>query len=178
MQRYHCKNILGIEIVAATKSEVHKVSAALRFLKTRNVKALKTLQMLRAILVFPKLDYDNTLLVKEKIYICQRGTVLGASTQYLASLLVHEVRHLEQYKRDIKFYGDVAERDAYRIQRQFLKKYSTKEELDWLAKLFKERWWIFKDVKGRKTLVSPDDKRLRKFAQRYLKNKLKCKPRR
>lgn len=94
MRKFFSKRIYGIEIVASTKKEINKLKRALEFIKLKETKILKTLQWLKAILVFPGKTYNNLLVLEKKIYICQPKTILESSKQYLASLLVHEAKHI------------------------------------------------------------------------------------
>lgn len=172
--KYKFKKFLNIEIVAKTDKEIKKITEALEFIKIEDEKSFSILRNLKAILVLPKKRYDNTLFVKESVYICQAGTILRSSVFYLASLFVHEVRHLWQYRKGKHYYGNKAEQDAYKFQRKFLKKFGekSKKEIKWLDKLFKEKWWIYTNKKGKKTLISPNDKLFINFLNKYLENKL------
>ena len=168
MKKYHSNNIYGIEVVAITNEEIKKIEKAIHFIKTKDSKSLNLLKRLRAILVFPEKGYDNLLFLKEKVYVCQTGTILESSISYLASLFIHEARHLWQYYKGRHYYGNEAETDAYNVQRKFLVKFEEKGEVAWLDKRFKEKWWVFKDKKGKKTLISPKTSLFIKFVSQYL----------
>ena len=170
--KYNLKKFLNIEIVAKTDNEIKKIVKALEFIKAKDKKSFNILKKLNAILVLPKKGYDNTLFVKKSIYICQAGTVLRSSISYLSSLFIHESRHLWQYSEGKNYYGDKAEKDAYKLQREFLEKFGNKKETEWLDRLFKEKWWVYTDKKGKKTLISPNDRLFNKFLDQYLANKL------
>lgn len=169
MKKYLSKNVYGIEVVAATDKEIEKIRKAIGFIKIKDSKSFNLFRRLKAILVFPNKDSDNQLFLKEKVYVCQTGTILESSVSYLASLFVHEARHIWQYnKKWRRHYGNKAEKDAYGSQRKFLLKFGEKEGVEWLDKRFKEKWWIFRDKKGKKTLISPITGLFVKFVSQYL----------
>lgn len=169
MKKYFSNDVYGIEVIAITKKEIEKIRKAIHFIKTRDPKSFNLFRRLKAILVLPEKGYDNQLFLKEKVYICQTGTILESSISYLASLFIHEARHMWQYyKKWKKIYGNKAEKDAYDFQRKFLLKFGEKEEVEWLDKLFKEKWWVYKDKKGKKTLISPKSDLFAKFVSQYL----------
>ena len=172
MKKYLFKNVYGIEVVAATDKEIEKIRKAIGFIKTRDLKSFNLFRRLKAILVLPEKDYDNQLFLEEKVYVCQTGAILESSISYLASLFIHETRHLWQYNKGKHYYGNEAEKDAYSVQRKFLLKFRKKEEVEWLDKLFKEKWWVYKDKKGKKTLISPKTSLFVKFVSQYLSGKI------
>ena len=168
MRKYLSRNVYGIEVVATTDKEIEKIRKAIYFIKTRDLKSFNLFKQLKAVLIFPKKYYDNLLFLKEKVYVCQTGTILESSISYLASLFIHEARHLWQYYKGRHYYGNEAETDAYNVQRKFLVKFEEKGEVAWLDKRFKEKWWVFKDKKGKKTLISPKTNLFVKFVSQYL----------
>lgn len=170
MKEYYFKyDFSGIEVVAKTKKEIEKVILALKFLKSKEKKYFKLLKDLKAILVLFKKDYDNLLWIREKIYICETLTILESSKEYLTSLLLHEAIHIWQYNKGKKYYGDKAEKDAYLKQRKFLVKYGKKDEVLWLDKCFKEKWWVYK---GSRKIDFYDSNILINFAKKYLNGRL------
>lgn len=171
---YQKKKIFNTNIVARTSEEIQGVLNALCFASSREKKLSAYLKKISAILVYSKkTGYDNLLFPKEGIYVCQTRTVLDATREYLASLFVHEARHLWQFKKKKPYYGDIAEEDAYHFQRRFLKKYGIIEDVEWLDELYKQKWWVFKDKKsGKRKSVSPRDRIFKKFVERYVSGNL------
>jgi hypothetical protein len=173
MKKFLLKKIYGIEIVAPTKKEINKLKKALEFIKIKEEKVLKILQWLRAILVFPGKTYNNWLVLDKKIYICQPKTILESTKQYLASLLVHEAKHIFQYKNKQKTVGRKAEFSAYKFQRKFLVKYGKPSEVEWLDQQFQEKWWLKFEKESKGTTSSSNYKTFLKFIDLYIKGKLK-----
>lgn len=150
------KKYKNIIIKANTKKEINNLVKAIQFVETHSKLYAKKLQTLELILVLQNnKDYENGLLVEYNIWICNNKTILECSTLYLASLLVHEARHLMQYDRKtFPGYGKKPgmkrskkleqrlETDAYVVQRNFLKKLNY--DTEGLDKQFKEKWWLSK----------------------------------
>lgn len=130
-----------IKIISSNKSERKKVADALTFIKKHHPNAWKLLLNLKSIVVIQKRGYDNALFPTLMVYICKSGTVKGYSIAGLAGLLVHEARHIWQYKNHKKWCGDSAEKDVYLFQQKFLLKFGTQKEMEWLDKQFKKKWW-------------------------------------
>lgn len=152
------KKYKNITIKADTEKEVNSLIKALRFVDKNGKQYAKKLQTLELILVLQNNgDYENELLAEYSIWICNSKTILECSATYLASLLVHEARHLIQYDKNMfPGYGKKSqtkrsknleqklEMDAYTAQRNFLKKLKLNREIEWLDKQFKEKWWLSK----------------------------------
>lgn len=173
MKKYLSKNVYGIEVMVATDKEIKKIRKAINFIKNEDSKSFNLLKRLRAILVISTKGYDNQLFMREKVYVCQTDTILESSMSYLASLFIHEARHIWQYYKNWKKnYGNKAEKDAYDFQRKFLLKFGGEGEVEWLDKLFKEKWWVYRGKNGKKTLISPKTGLFTKFISQYLANKL------
>lgn len=147
-KQYQRKKICGICIMAQTPKELRCVEIAIKFVAKKEKKLLIQLKKIDAILVYAKKrGYDNLLFAKERIYVCQTRTVLDSTKEYLASLFLHEARHLSQFEKKKLWQGNKAEEGAYRFQRRFLEKYSTPEEIQWLDEAYRGKWWVFTDRK-------------------------------
>jgi len=178
------KKYKNIIIKANTEKEIGNIIKALKLVERESKPYGKKLQTLRIILVLQNnKDYDNELLAEYSIWICNKKTILESSTKYLASLLVHEARHLMQYDTK-KFAGygkkpdkrskeldEQIETDAYKTQRNFLKKLKAEREVEWLDKQFNEKWWVNKTKKGI-TYSFPLDKTFYNFLNDYKNSKI------
>lgn len=136
------KKLEIIEIVSNSQNDINKILETLLFIKKKSKDNWRQIKLITAIIVSPKNGYDNQLFPKERIWICQAGTVRKSSIPYLASLLMHEACHIGQYRMENKKWTESLEKQAYQVQRNFLAKYGTLKEVDWLDKMFKKRWWL------------------------------------
>lgn len=175
LDMFYEKKENGTRIVASSKSEVARTARALKLVKRYQGEEFSQADNLAAVLVYPKRDYDNELFVKKKIWICQSGTVQESSPEYLASLLVHEMSHLAQYRQRKKYFGAVAENRAYKAQRKFLTQINDTRSIQWLNRQYKKRWWLYKPKSGGPTPIFPSHFLFRKFLKKYELKKMTIK---
>lgn len=150
-EKFFIKKTYGIEIIAATRREINALESALRFIKRKDTEIFKKFERVKAVLVYPKRGYDNAVYMEDdpRVWVCESGTVLEASREYLAGLLVHEAHHMAQWARGIRGYGDRVENAAYLVQRRFLVRAGArKDDIEWLDVQRKERWWVSRKKKG------------------------------
>ncbi len=167
----------GVEIIGIRLKDLKKVAEAVLFLGSDSVWRGK-LKNLKKIVIHNKNSYDNELFHRGKIWVCQLGTVRESSVVYLASLIAHEIFHAIQGKRGMDNINSRMEPAAYKAQIRFLSKYGTKQDVQWVSKLLKEKHWegqIEINRKGKnRTYVSPFLKYLKvvKTSKIKLVNKL------
>ncbi|MEW6616882.1 MAG: hypothetical protein AB1333_00440 [Patescibacteria group bacterium] len=173
-QVYVFRKYSGIEIGAKNEEEIARIKKALQFVRTRGKKFFIPIQFLKSILVRPKGKYNNLLFPREGVYVCEPGTINESSKSYLGSLFVHEGTHMKQYIWKRKYKGNGAEQEAYMTQRKFLKIHGSKDEVEWLDSMFKDKWWVKKKMeKGKKNIMRDTDKKLIQFCAKYINGKLK-----
>jgi len=171
---YILKKIKTFTIGASDNKQINKISIALHFIETNAVRSFSSVALIKSIIVRPTGSYDNMLFPEEGVYVCEPKTILESSSVYLASLFIHEGVHMLQWKQGRKYIGDSAERDAYKVQRNFLKKFGDKSEVAWLDKCLEEQWWKKnKGIKKETNFVQSDQKLIR-FCKRYIEGRL-CK---
>lgn len=166
---FYIQRVLGVEIIAATQHEIDALGLALRFIKRKDPAIFKKFERCKAILVYPKKGYDNAVYRDDDpgIWVCESGTVLEASREYLAGLLVHETHHMAQWARGIRGYGERVEDAAYRAQRRFLVRVGApREDIEWLDTQRKEKWWVVRKGKGKQSYSFPNT-RHRKLLAAY-----------
>jgi len=173
--KYYFKKFKTIDVIAGDQENLRRVVETLRFIEKKEPKFFKQIQKLRAIIVRRAGTYNNSFFPKELVYVCEPATIREASQAYLSSLLVHEGVHIKQYTSKRTYIGDVAEEEAYKTQKKFLKKYGTDYEVEWLDEIFKKKWWVKKDKKGkiRREFLGDKNNRLAKICEDYTRGKLK-----
>lgn len=158
----------NIHVSGPDLETITKVRKALNLVFSRHKQAVLYLKKLKAIIVL-RGKYDNLLFGGLKVYICETGTVKESTTSYLASLFVHEARHIFQYSKKNKYRTSTQkEKDAYLFQRKFLIKLNKEGEALGLDEQYKSKWWVFKDKNGKKTEISPKNDKFRKIAEDFI----------
>jgi len=171
--------VFGINIVSQNRKHINRIREALLLLKNTDRRLFSKVLCLKAILIYPGKDEYGAVFEKERIYVDQPETVEKASLVWLASSLVHEAWHIDQYKRGIRKYGIKTEKGAYLVQRRFLSKVGSKEDIKWLDKMYKLQWWESESTAFKKD-IGYDDKSVDKtwlefwnFLGRYKTKKLR-----
>ena len=170
--------VFGIDIVSQNRKHINRIREALLLLKNTDRRLFSKVLCLKAILIYPGKDEYGAVFEKERIYVDQPETVNKASLVWLASSLVHEVWHIDQYKRGIRKCGIKTEKGAYLVQRRFLSKVGSKEDIERLDKMYKLQWWESESTDFKKD-IGYDDKSVDKtwlefwnFLGRYKTKKL------
>ena len=133
--------VYGVRIVAPQKALIQKLAYAFHLIHETDQNAFKKVLKIKHILIYPGNDYYGAAYERQRIFIDQPKSIRDSSTAYLASSIIHEAWHIDQYLRGIVEYGARAERGAYLVQRKFLSKTGKKFEVRWLDKEYKGQWW-------------------------------------
>src|SRR5574338_553793 len=103
MHRLRKKKFKTIDILGPTIKDTEKIIDALKKLRGLAMTAHTRLSHLAAIIILPEKGYENLLFPSESIYVCKYQTVRESSVPYLASLLIPESVHLQQFTSRKKF---------------------------------------------------------------------------
>ena len=180
-KRFYRAYVFGIAIIAPQKILMQKLTRALHLIYETDNNIFQKVLNIKHILIYPGKDYYGVVFEKQRIFVDQPKTIQDSSVAYLASSLVHEAWHIDQYIRGIVEYGARAERGAYLVQRRFLSKVGKKFEVHWLDKEYKSQWW---EPKGQSKetgggydtdSVTEYRKLFRVFIKLYKQGKLKIK---
>lgn len=159
----------GPQIKDTSSSRMRKIRKAFRLVEIKSPANYRVLLKLERILVYPSDGkYLSFYFPKENVYVCDSRLITESSLPYLASLFLHEARHVWQHrtnKKKIYKNLDLCETDAYKFQRKFLKKFGSKNELDWLDEQYKNKWW--KTAKSSKKWGLRDWKRFKVFLYKH-----------
>jgi len=171
--------VFGIDVVAQDKKDIDKIKKALLLIKKIDPRLFSKVLQLKAILIYPGRNEYGAVYEKERIYIDQPKAIKESTLIYLASSIVHEAWHIDQYKRKIREYGIKTEKGAYLVQKRFLLKAGAKADAEWLDKMYKQQWWKPEPTKTKKK-AGYDDKSVEKtrnefwkFLNKYKKGKLR-----
>jgi len=173
--KFYQSDFYGTKICAAFKSDIAKISDSLNFIFKKDKQAWSDVKKIKAIIVNSKRGYNNELFRPECVWVCEIKTVRESTVAYLASLVVHEARHVKQYLRGVKNVDFRAEPAAYKDQIKFLEKYGEKYNANYVKKLYAEKYWQdneFLTKNGKKIVSTPA---LVKFLERYKNGKLNIK---
>lgn len=173
MKKFYQATVRNIKICASRKADIDKIADALLFVWEKDKKYWDRVRKIRSIIVHPKYDYDNELFRPEYIWICEEGTVRESTKAYLASLLVHEARHIVQHMRGVKNVDLRAEPAAYRDQMEFLEKYGEEYNANHIKKLYADKFWKSNEyvTKEGERYVSASSA-LEEFLEKYKENKI------
>lgn len=144
-REFYRKDVFGVTVLGQNKKHIEKIERCLDFLNKKRFGA--KIKQLNYIFILPGNGYFNVLNkasikgVLCIIWLCQCLIIKETHLSYLSSLLLHEACHVTQWNRN----GAEAEIDAYKIQREFLQKYGTPEEVQGLDQCLKEKWWVKMD---------------------------------
>lgn len=64
--KFYSTKFKKIKVITTTKNEIQKIINAINFIESTDKSHFKRITEIKAILVFPKKDYDNELFPKEK----------------------------------------------------------------------------------------------------------------
>jgi hypothetical protein len=171
--------IFDINIVSQNKSHLKKIKKALELIRDTDDSLFKKVLRLKAILVFHGKDYYGVVFEKQRVYIDQPKAIKDSSVEFLASSIIHEAWHIDQYTRGTRKFDGRAERGAYLIQKKFLMKVRRKFEIKWLDREYKLKWWQPEDTFDKKSSgydrTNVDKKGIDfwLFFKKYQTNKLK-----
>ena len=140
-KQFYSSVAFGIRVVSPKKALIQKLTSALNLIRETDYNLFKKVLEIKCILIYPGNDYYGVIYEQRRIFVDQPKDVQDSSVPWLASSLVHEAWHIDQYKRGIVEYGMRTERGAYLVQRRFLSKVGKKFELRWLDRQYKEQWW-------------------------------------
>lgn len=141
---YHRATIYGITVFAPSQRHLHKIRRALRALRVKDPNAFhKLARLLKTILISRRATYYNELFTRKQAWLAGHRLVGDRSfpPSYLASHLLHEACHIAQWMQGRQNVGPRAEREAYRIQRNFLKKIGYHQAVAWLDSEYRRQWW-------------------------------------
>lgn len=105
---------------------------------------------MKAVIVLQEAGDENGIYAEYGVYIMKKDTFKVMDHVYLASLLFHESRHVEQdinnptifqeesYMKNLEW----TEEDAYKAQRAFLEWVGDKNDLKDLDEDFESKWWL------------------------------------
>lgn len=105
---------------------------------------------MKAVIVLKEDGNENGIYAEYGVYIMKRGIFDVMDHVYLASLLFHESRHIEQdidnptIFQEENFMDNVewTEEDAYKAQRAFLEWVGDEDDLKDLDEDFGSKWWL------------------------------------
>lgn len=170
--------VFGITIVSQDKKHIVQFEKALLLIKKTDRRLFLKVVCLKAILIYPGENQYGAVYEKERIFIDQPKSMQKVSSSWLASILVHEAWHIDQYKRKIREFGVKTEKGAYLVQRRFLLKVGVKSEIKWLDKVYQSKWWESETKKAKnsqgydKKSVEKNEVAFWKFMNQYKAKKL------
>lgn len=133
--------VFDIDVVSKNKEDIEKIRQAIHLIKKIDPRLFSKVLRLKAILIYPGKNEYGAVYEKERIFIDQPKSINISSIQFLASSIIHEAWHIDQYFHGTRKFDGRAERGAYIAQRKFLKKTGTRFELNWLDRQYKSQWW-------------------------------------
>ncbi len=139
--KFYKKTINGIGLFAETVQEIENMVNALNFIKKHNNVLFDDVKKIEAVIVHPNKGYDTEFFPKQKVWICQSGTILESSVEYMAGLFVHESHHIKQYESGNTEASPKLEKEAYLIQRKFLMDIGDEYSAKWLDEQHEKKWW-------------------------------------
>ena len=173
--KFYQIDIKNIKICASQIKDINKIFDSLNFISQKDKKIWNRVKKIKAIIVHPKIGYDNELFRPDYIWVCEQGTVRESTMAYLASLIVHESRHVEQYIKGVRNVDFRAEPSAYQDQIEFLEKYGEKYNADYVKKLYSEKFWKNNEFLTKKGGKYTSSQPLLKFLNKYKKKELNIK---
>ncbi len=136
--RFFKKRFEGIDLFAETIQEIDNIVLALKFIKKQNTDLFNGVKKIKAVIVHSNRGYDTELFPKEKVWLCQSGTILESSVEYMAGLFVHESQHVKQYENGNLKASPELEKEAYLLQRKFLLDVGDKHSVKWLDEQYEK----------------------------------------
>jgi hypothetical protein len=141
-----------INLISSSKSQLKLLQKSVDFLFENNKEKLKInfrKKPIFTILVSKITPYYNEFFLKENIFVLGDGYFKKqfAYKEFLASLILHEMKHLEQFQNGKKFTGKIAETEGYKVQRNFLENIRYESAVKWLDNQYKKQWWKEMDKK-------------------------------
>lgn len=131
----------GVRVVYQQRRDAEKIRRALAFLRRTSERAFfKVTHLLVCIAIVPGRRGRNGVFTAERVWITERPG-LRYPSQYLASLLLHEAHHVAQARSGTLSDNDLAERNAYIVQRRYLQRIGYHNAVEWLNSQYKEQWW-------------------------------------
>jgi hypothetical protein len=153
MPQFKIIQVQGISIYYERPKDAAKLRRALKFLAEVSSEGLNAVRTIFKIAVLPGHNGYNELFVVEGMWLAEQSC-LDCSYQYLASILVHESEHIRQHRRHRPYRGARAEKEAYSVQRCFLKRIHYASAVKWLDEQYTTEWWTAMDM---------DDSTIRRF---------------
>jgi hypothetical protein len=136
--------IYNILLIVPKKKYITRLVKVLDFLKKESIKDFKMVcKNLKTIFITPYKGYFNSAFEKYGIWMSNYSILEPRNFDYkwLASGLLHEAVHIEQFKKKKRLNSHQREKEAYLVQREFLKKIKYKKAVNWLDKQLKVKWW-------------------------------------
>jgi hypothetical protein len=134
----------GITILSSKKRHADALRRTLRYLRRIEPPTFRRVaRHLKTIIIVPRRGYSNETFVRQKLWITESSILndLTSVPRYLSSLLLHEAHHIAQFRASKPYRGAAAEREAYRVQRTFLKRIGEENAVQWLDAQYRSQWW-------------------------------------
>lgn len=98
---------------------------------------------LKTIFITPYKGYFNSAFEEYSVWMSNYSILEPRNFDYkwLASGLLREAVHIEQFKKKKRLNSYQREKEAYLVQKEFLKKIKHKKAVNWLDKQLKIKWW-------------------------------------
>jgi hypothetical protein len=137
----------NISIQAPDKKPIQRLRLALRYAKAFQPRSFKTIiRNLKNVIVLGQRGLTNETFVEKRTWVTESSILNDrTTTPYVASLLLHEAKHIAQYRSRNSYRGARAEREAYRVQRAFLVRAKQYRAVQWLDSQYRSRWWAVMD---------------------------------
>lgn len=141
--KFFCAKIRTLTLVAPRHTLLKKIKNALLLIERADEKEYRRLfGRLRIIFITNKIGHTNEFFMPEKLWFANKSLIVKNTTEWIASLIVHEAFHATQFKKG-RYIMPLAklEEPALKKQAQFLKKLG-RTDLVWdLKTAAKHKYW-------------------------------------
>lgn len=135
-------HIKGVPVVAKERRDVERIRAAFSILQKRDHSAFRRVKNhLKMIYIASGRVYANGVYERDGVWFAAAPFLRTCPPLYLASLLVHEMHHIAEYRAGQCYRRDRSERSAYLAQRRFLITSGGQQYIRWLDEQYERRWW-------------------------------------
>ncbi len=114
------------------------ITKAFTILESESTQIKKTIHRLQVIRIKNRKSFNNELFPGKSEWVCDRYVIEKNTIVYLASLILHELVHIDQYDRGVRNIHGRAERKAYKIQAEFLIRHGRQRDAISILKYFEK----------------------------------------
>lgn len=158
MKNFNLRIEKEIKIYFESSDPSQKICEAINLISQNEEKIFKKiLENLQALVIIDELASYNETFVEKGVWVSGRKIFVEESytSEYIASLLLHEAFHIDQYKRGVLYMGKEAETEALEFQKKFLRQIEYNHAIEWLKKQYEGEWWkvMDEDIESHKKAV-------------------------